>query len=134
LQLRLPIHNSAAAADLGTALVSKRRSLYQMRSIQQSIATEVKNAVHDLEQAELVMTAAQTSRELAQKNLAAEQRKYELGAQTIFFVLDAQSQLSQAEQSVVAAQIFYQKALAEVDHATGSLLAKHKLIPAAATP
>jgi outer membrane protein TolC len=134
LQLRFPIHNSAAAADLGTALVSKRRSLYQMRSIQQSIATEVKNAVHDLEQAELVMTAAQTSRELAQKNLAAEQRKYELGAQTIFFVLDAQSQLSQAEQSVVAAQIFYQKALAEVDHATGSLLAKHKLIPAAATP
>jgi HAE1 family hydrophobic/amphiphilic exporter-1 len=134
LQLRFPIHNSAAAADLGTALVSKRRSLYQMRSLQQSIATEVKNAVHDLEQAELVMTAAQASRELAQKNLAAEQRKYELGAQTIFFVLDAQNQLSQAEQSVVAAQIFYQKALAEVDHATGSLLAKHKLIPAAATP
>jgi outer membrane protein TolC len=94
----------------------------------------VKNAVHDLEQAELVITAAQASRELAQKNLAAEQRKYELGAQTIFFVLDAQNQLSQAEQSVVAAQIFYQKALAEVDHATGSLLAKHKLVPAVATP
>lgn len=134
LQLRLPIHNSAAAADLGTALVSKRRSLYQMRSIQQTIATEVKNAVHDLEQAELVMAAAQTARELAQKNLGAEQRKYELGAQTIFFVLDAQNQLSQAEQSLVQAQILYQKALAEVDHATGSLLAKHKLIPASATP
>jgi len=134
LQLRFPLRNSAAAADLGTALVSKRRNLYQMRSIQQTIATEVKNAVHDLEQAELVMTAAQSSRELAAKNLGAEQRKYELGAQTIFFVLDAQNQLSQAEQSLVQAQIFYQKALAEVDHATGSLLAKHKLIPASATP
>jgi outer membrane protein len=134
LQLRFPIRNSAAAADLGTALVSKRRTLYQMRSVQQSIATEVKNAVHDLEQAELVITAAQSSRELAAKNLAAEQRKYELGAQTIFFVLDAQNQLSQAEQSLVQAQIFYQKALAEVDHATGSLLAKHKVIPASATP
>lgn len=134
LQMRFPIHNSAAAADLGTALVSKRRSLYQMRSLRQSISTQVKNAVHDLEQAELVITAAQDSRELAAKNLAAEERKYQLGAETIFFVLDAQNQLSQAEQSLVQAQISYQKALAEVDHATGSLLAKHKLIPASATP
>lgn len=134
LQLRFPIRNSSAAADLGTALVSKRRTLYQMRSVQQTISTEVKNAVHDLEQAELVITAAQTSRDLAAKNLAAEERKYQLGAQTIFFVLDAQNQLSLAEQSLVQAQIFYQKALAEVDHATGSLLAKHKMIPASATP
>jgi HAE1 family hydrophobic/amphiphilic exporter-1 len=134
LQLRFPIHNSAAAADLGTALVSKRRSLYQMRSVQQGISTEVKNAVHDLEQAELVITAAQSSRDLAAKNLSAEERKYQLGAQTIFFVLDAQNQLSLAEQSLVQAQISYQKALAEVDHATGSLLAQHKMIPASATP
>ncbi|HZU34007.1 MAG TPA: TolC family protein, partial [Candidatus Angelobacter sp.] len=134
LQLRFPMHNSSAAADLGTALVSKRRDLYQKRSVQQSISTEVKNAVHDLEQAELVITAAQESRDLSAKNLAAEERKYQLGAQTIFFVLDAQNQLSQAEQSLVQAQIAYQKALAEVDHATGSLLAKHRMVPAAVTP
>jgi outer membrane protein TolC len=134
LQLRFPIHNNSAAADLGTALVSKRRSLYQMRSLQQTISTEVKNAVHDLELAELVITAAQSSRDLAAKNLAAEERKYQLGAQTIFFVLDAQNQLSQAEQSLVQAQIGYQKALAEVDHATGSLLAKHNMVPASVTP
>jgi outer membrane protein len=134
LQLRFPIRNSAAAADLGSALVSKRRSIYQLRGLQQTIVTEVKNAVHDLEQAELVITAAQASRDLAAKNLAAEERKYQLGAQTIFFVLDAQNQLSQAEQSLVQAQISYQKALAGVDHSTGSLLAKHKMIPASATP
>jgi HAE1 family hydrophobic/amphiphilic exporter-1 len=134
LQMRFPIRNSSAAADLGTALVSKRRNLYQMRSLQQTISSQVKNAVHDLELAELVITAAQDSRELAAKNLAAEERKYQLGAETIFFVLDAQNQLSQAEESLVQAQVSYQKALAEVDHATGSLLAKHKLIPASATP
>lgn len=134
LQMRFPIRNSAATADLGTALVSKRRGLYQMRSLQQSISSQVKNAVHDLELAELVITAAKDSRELAAKNLAAEERKYQLGAETIFFVLDAQNQLSQAEQSLVQAQVSYQKALAEVDHATGNLLVKHKLIPASATP
>ena len=127
LQLRLPIRNSSAQADLGTALVSKRRSLYQKRSLEQSISTEVKNAVHDLEQAELVITAAQSSRDLAAKNLGAEERKYQLGAETIFFVLDAQNQLSQAELALVQAQISYQRALTEVDHATGTLLETHKV-------
>jgi len=127
LQLALPVHNSSARADLGTALVSKRRALYQMRSLEQSISTEVKNSVHDLEQAELVITAAQTSRDLAAKNLAAEERKYQLGAETIFFVLDAQNQLSQAELSLVQAKIAYQRAVAEVDHATGALLRKHNV-------
>jgi outer membrane protein TolC len=127
LQLRLPFRNSAAQADLGNALVSKRRSLYQMRNLQQSISTEVKNSVHDLEQAELVIAAAQSSRDLAEKNLAAEERKYQLGAETIFFVLDAQNQLSQAELSLVQAKISYQRALTEVDHATGALLDKHKI-------
>ncbi|HLJ27440.1 MAG TPA: TolC family protein [Candidatus Angelobacter sp.] len=134
LQLRLPIRNSSAQADLGTALVSKRRSLYQKRSLEQTITTEAMNAVHDLEQAELVITAAQTSRDLSAKNLAAEQRKYELGAQTIFFVLDAQNQLSQAELSLVQAQIFYQRALAEVDHASGSLLDRHNISLASTMP
>lgn len=127
LQMRVPFRNSSAAADLGTALVSKRRTLYQLRGIQESISTEVKNAVHGLESAESVITAAQDSRDLAAKNLAAEERKYQLGAQTIFFVLDAQTQLSQAELSLLQAQISYQKAMAAMDHATGALLARHQI-------
>lgn len=134
LQLRLPLRNSSAQADLGTALVSKRRDLYQKRSQEQNINTEVKNAVHDLEQAELVITAAQTSRDLSAKNLSADERKYQLGAETIFFVLDAQNQLSQAELTLVQAQISYQRALAEVDHATGTLLDKHNVSLATTVP
>ena len=134
LQLRLPLRNSSAQADLGSALVSKRRDLYQKRSQEQNIRTEVKNAVHDLEQAELVIAAAQTSRDLSAKNLAAEERKYQLGAETIFFVLDAQNQLSQAELALVQAQISYQRALAEVDHSTGALLDKHKVSLTASVP
>ncbi len=127
LNLRLPIRNRAAAADLGSALVSKKNDLYRMRGLEQSISTEVKNAVHDLELSELVINAAQQSRDLAMKTLNAEERKYQLGAGTIFFVLDAQNQLSSAELALVQSQIAYQRALTEVDHATGSLLDKHKV-------
>ncbi len=127
LQVRFPLRNSAAAADLGTAMVAKKRGLYQMRSQEQTVGTEVKNAVHDLEQAEILLGASKASLDVATKSLAAEERKYQLGAQTIFFVLDAQDTLSQAEQALLQSQIAYQKALTELDRATGKLLAKHSV-------
>ncbi|MBV8205323.1 MAG: TolC family protein [Acidobacteria bacterium] len=128
LTLQLPLRNRSAEADLGNALVVKKRSLYTERQRQQSIQQELKNAIDNLEQSKLSIAAAKVSRELAQKNLEAEQRKYELGVDTIFFVLDAQNQLSQAEQSLVQAEIGYQRALAGVDHATGELLEKYQVV------
>ncbi len=127
LQLRLPVKDRGVQADLGTALVGKRRSLYQLRSLEQAITLEVRNAVHQLEQSKLSMTAARLSRDLMQKNLEAEQRKYELGTQPVFFVLDAQTQLVQAELVLVQAQLGYQRSVASVQTATGELLEKHRV-------
>jgi outer membrane protein TolC len=122
LQLRLPVRNRSAEADLGNALVSKRRSLYALRQAEQAIALEVRNSVHQLEQSKLSLGAARIARDLAQKNLEAEQRKYELGVVTIFFVLDAQNQLASAEQDLLRAQVNYRRALTAIDRATGTIL------------
>ena len=127
LQLRLPLRNRAAQADMGNALVSQRRTMYQRRLREQTITLESRNAVHQFEQAKLSVAAGKLARDLAQKQLQAEQRKYELGAETIFFVLDAQNQLSQAEQSLVQAQIGYQRALATVDRVSGDLLKRYNV-------
>jgi len=127
LQLTLPLRNRAGEANLGNAIVSKQRDLYQTRQTQQAISLQVKNAVHQLDEAKQSVVAAQEARDLSQKNLEAEQRKYELGASQIFFVLDAQNQLSQAEQSLVQAQIGYQRAVAALNSATGELLDKYHL-------
>ena len=54
--------------------------------------------------------------------MAAEQRKYELGQGTIFLVLEAQTELAEAEQSLLQSEVGYQLAVAAVDHATGELL------------
>ncbi|MGE5082765.1 MAG: TolC family protein [Acidobacteriota bacterium] len=74
------------------------------------------------EQAKLSVAAGKEALDLAQKTLAAEQRKYELGSGTIFFVLEAQTELASAQQSLLQSQVGYQMALASVDHATGELL------------
>jgi outer membrane protein len=125
LSLNLPIRKRGAQADLGNALVARRRDLYSGRQLREQITLEVGNAIHQLEEAKLSVAASKEALDLAQKNLAAEQRKYELGGQTIFFVLEAQTELAQAELGLLQAQVGYQIAVAAVDHATGDLLSPY---------
>lgn len=127
LQLRLPLKDRGAQGDLGNALVAKRRSLYQLRFTEQAVSQQVRNAVHQLEQSKLSLAASRIARDLAQKSLQAEERKYELGTVTIFFVLTAQTQFAQAEVSFVQAQLGYQRAVAAVQTATGELLERHRV-------
>jgi outer membrane protein len=127
LSLNLPIRNRSAEANMGTSEATKSRDLYNQRFTEENIQLEARNAVHQLEQAKLSISAAKISRDLSLKNLEGHQRKYELGIETIFFVLDAQNQLASAEQAVIQAQVSYQIALIAVDHATGELLEKHNV-------
>ncbi len=125
LSLNLPIKNHGAEANLADASVSRRRDQYEQRLTTQNITLEVTNAVHALEQAELSMEASKVALDLAQKSLRADERKYELGAETVFFVLDAQTQLAQAELNLIQSQINFQIAVAQLDHSTGDLLEHH---------
>ena len=64
---------------------------------------------------------------LPRKSLASDQRKFELGAETNFFVLDSQTKLAAAELTLLQTQVNYQVALATVGHATASLLDPYHL-------
>ncbi|HVH70543.1 MAG TPA: TolC family protein [Candidatus Dormibacteraeota bacterium] len=125
LLLNLPIRRHSAEASLADAMVGRSRDQYQERRTNQSITLEVTNAVHSLEQAKLSMEAAKVAADLARDTLHADERKYELGAEPVFFVLDAQTQLAQAELNVIQSQVGYQLAVAQVDHAMGDLLDHH---------
>jgi len=122
LSLTLPLRNRAAKAEMGTALVSRRSDLYGERQLREQVMLDVSNAVHQLEQAKLSIAAGKEALDLAKKNTAAEQRKYELGQGTIFLVLEAQTEQATAEQTLLQAEVGYQLAVAGVDHATGGLL------------
>jgi outer membrane protein len=125
LSLTLPVKHHSAEANLADAVVSRRRDQFQERRTNQSITLEVTNAVHALEEAKLTMEAAKVAVNLAKENLHADERKYELGAEPVFFVLDAQTQLAQAELNLIQAQVNFQIAVAQLDHATGDLLEHH---------
>jgi outer membrane protein TolC len=125
LSLTLPLKNRGALSNLGTALVSRTRDLYTSGQVHEMITREVRDAVHQLDEARQALTAGTASFDLAQKSLASEQRKFELGAETNFFVLDAQTKLAQAELILLQTQINYRVALAAVGHSTGDLLSPY---------
>ena len=127
LTLNLPIKNTGAQAELGSALVDRHRDLYSARQMREQITLDVNNAVHQLEVAKLSLAAGQTSLDLAQKTLSAEQRKTQLGAENVFFLLDAQTRVAVAQAALLQVQVDYQNAIATVEYATGSMLQSYQV-------
>jgi outer membrane protein len=127
LTLNLPVKNRAAQSAMGTALVARSHDQYSGRNIREQITREVSLAIYQLEEAKLALEAGKVSYDLAQKSLASDQRKYELGAETNFFVLDSQTRLAQAQLVLLQTEVNYQVALAAVGHATGNLLDPYHL-------
>lgn len=125
LSLTLPVRNRGGQATLGSALVSRSHDLDTGGQIREQITREVHDAVHQLDEARQALAAGKASFDLAQKTLTSEQRKYELGAETNFFVLDAQTRLAQAELILLQTQVSYRLALAAVGHSTGDLLSPY---------
>jgi len=127
LTLNLPIKNRAAQADLGAALVTRHRDVYSAQQAREQITLDVSNAVYQLEQAKLSIAAGKTALDLARKTLAAEQRKAQLGAENVFFQLDAQTRVATAEATLLSSEVDYQTAVAALHNATGSLLQDYEV-------
>jgi outer membrane protein len=122
LTLQLPLKNHTGQAALGSALVTQSHDQYNLRQTKEQIVNDVTLAMETVAQARMALDAAETSYDLAQKSLAADQRKYELGTETLFIVLDSQTRLATAEQALLSAQIQVQIAQATLNHATGEIL------------
>jgi outer membrane protein TolC len=127
LSLSFPFRNRGAEAEFGQAQVDRQRALYLLRDEEQAVAFDVRSAVDDLEKAKLSLSVAGLARDLAGKTLEAEQRKRELGENTLFLVLEAQAGLAGAELSFARAAVEYQKAVTAVAQATGTLLERHSV-------
>ncbi len=122
LQLRLPIRNRAAAADLSDAMVAKKRDALNVRNVEQLARLNVVQAISQLESAKESVRLSLVALDFGRKYLEAEQKKYELGTSTIFFVLQANQSLVNAESAVVQNKISYKRSVLNLWRQTGELL------------
>jgi outer membrane protein len=93
-----PIGSSTADANLARA------------PLELQIATEVTNAALLVESNRERLQAAQVAREFAEKRLEAEQSRFEVGLSTNFFVVQAQRDLRDSQNSELRALLDYRRA------------------------
>jgi outer membrane protein TolC len=122
LTLTLPQRNSSARAQLAQSEVNRARDEYAERQVREQIVDDVRRALNSIELASATVDAAITARDLAQKNVDAEQQKYELGTITAFELLNSQSQLASSQSALLGAHVGYQQAWIAYQRATWTLL------------
>jgi outer membrane protein TolC len=125
--LSLPIRNRAGAANLTDATVGKKIDALRLRAIAQTVRLQVLNAITNLENSRASVELAKAARDLAQKRVDAEQKKYELGIDQIFFVLAAQTDLTTAESQLVNQTISYRLNQLALLRALGTLLDERRI-------
>jgi len=127
VSVQIPLRNRAAQADNARAATEQRISENRITAQQQQIALEVRNALTQVEMNKARIDAATKARELAERRLDAEQKKFDLGASTIRFVLEEQRNLAQAQTDEIQSLVNYTKSLVDFDRATGMTLKKNNI-------
>src|SRR5262245_26662447 len=97
LNFSYPLGVSAQEANVARARVQLNQIQAQTKQIELQVATDVTNATLTAQSNTERVQAAQAARELAQKQLEAEQSKFEVGMSTNFNVIQAQRDLATAQ-------------------------------------
>jgi outer membrane protein TolC len=122
INLTLPIKSHSASADMADAVSNRKRDALNVRTTAQGVRLDILNAVVSLQGSVEQLKLAKLARDFAQKNLDAENKKYELGTDINQNVILAQNALVQAESNVVVNQIGLRRNLLTVLTKTGELL------------
>ncbi len=123
VQFDLPLFgNKANKANLGKSIVEGEKLNTQREQIEQNIQVDVRNALQTVRTAEARLRSAAIARENSAKQYESEQRKLDAGQSDIYRVLDRQTALTTARSNELRAQTELNKAIADLQRATGNSL------------
>ena len=123
VQFNLPLFgDKTAKANLGRSLVQGEQIETQRAQLEQNIQVDVRNALQSMRTAEARLRSAAISRENSQKQYESEQRKLDAGQSDIYKVLERQTALMNARSAELRAQTELNKAIADLQRATGNSL------------
>lgn len=127
LTLSIPINSVFSRAQYAQAKVSMEQAELSLKNTEQQAFLEIRDAVRSVQTDYRRVRAYKAARELAQKNLEAEQKKLNVGLTTNYQVLLLQRDLADAQSSELRAIIDYNLALAALDKAMGITLDKKNI-------
>ena len=128
VQINLPLRNRTAEAQYGRSLVEAERIATQREQLEQTIQVEVRNALQAMRSSEARLQAAVATRTANEQQLTSEQRKLDAGQSTTFLVLERQTALTAARGAELKAQTDLNKAIADLQRATGNALQVNSVV------
>ncbi len=129
VQFNLPLFgDKTAAAQLGHAKVEAERIEVQREQLEQGIHVEIRNALQSIHTAEARLRTAAVARENTARQYESEQRKLDNGQSDVYKVLERQTALTAARSSELRARTELNKAIAELQRATGNSLKANDIV------
>lgn len=127
LTLQLPLRNRAAQAQNQRSILQQRQLEAQVQQIKNNALLDVRNTYIALQQDRARVEAAAKARELQQQTFDAEQKKYQLGASTVYLVIQTQRDLVTAQGNELRALADLVEAKANFERAVGRTLEVNKV-------
>ena len=110
-----PIGTSQAEAAYAQAKLQKQQEQTQLTGLELTVTQAVREAARQVNTNLKRVEATKRARELAQKRLDAENKRFEVGLATTFELLQAQRDLARAKQSELNATIDYNRSLVDFE-------------------
>ena len=128
VQVNLPIRNRTAEAQLGRSLVVGQQIQTQREQLEESIQIDVRNSLQVVRTAQSRLRSAAVARSASEQQYSSEQRKFDAGQSTLFLVLERQTALTTAKGNELRAQTDLNKAVADLQRATGNALQANNVV------
>jgi len=122
LNLQLPIRNRSAQSDNVRALLTQRQEVATIQQLKNAAILDVRNTYIALTQDRAQVEAASEARKLEQIAFDDEQKKYKLGASTVYNVILMQRDLITAQGTELRALANLEEAKANYERALGRTL------------
>jgi len=122
VNLQIPFRNRAAQATNQRALLDLRQFQAQMQQLKNAAVVDVRNTYIALQQGRVQVATASEQRKLQQQTFDAEQKKYQLGASTVYNVILTQRDLVSAQGAELRALANLLEAKAQYERAVGRTL------------
>jgi outer membrane protein TolC len=123
----IPLRGRSVETQLATARINRQNLVMQRTQHEQQIIVDIKNYVQALTTAKRQLDTAAISRQLAETQLDAENKRLAAGLSQQFQVLQAQDTLSSAQSSELSSKINYKTAIINLQQAMNTLLTESNI-------
>ena len=127
VQVELPLFNRRAEAQLALSREEGVQIKTRRQQLDQLIKVDVRTALQSVRTSEARLRASAEARSATEQQYESEVRMYNGGHSTTFLVLERQTALKNARGVELKGQMDLNKAIAELDRATGRTLASLNL-------